>query len=199
MYESYLSDCFPFLRQLVERTSLVSGDIIECGSARCGTSVMLGKHVQKLGLRKKIFALDSYGEGFDEKDLQAEIKSGSTIGADSRTAFRYISFDYVNRKVEKLGLKNVVIPVKGFFRDTLSTLRGPFSLAIIDCDLGTTVRFCLEALLPMMSSQSLIMVDEYGVSTWSGVRPAVEEFVATNLPHIASVDRSAIRLLIEKN
>ena len=49
---------------LLAATALLSGDVIECGSSRCGTSIYIARHLESLGIKKPIHALDSY-EGFD--------------------------------------------------------------------------------------------------------------------------------------
>src|SRR6266849_1470737 len=56
----------------------VEGEIIECGSARCGTSVIMANYLRAQHINKKILACDSF-EGFDRAELEREQKAGLTI------------------------------------------------------------------------------------------------------------------------
>src|SRR6266511_2692059 len=73
-YESGLRDNHGLedLMQQLERVLDVRGDIIECGSDRCGTSVILAKYLKTMGNDKKIYALDMFGSGFDVNELEEE-------------------------------------------------------------------------------------------------------------------------------
>lgn len=59
------------LLEKIEEIRDVEGDIIECGSARCGTTVIMGKYLQKNKISKTIYTCDSF-EGFDKEELKSE-------------------------------------------------------------------------------------------------------------------------------
>src|ERR1044071_3176173 len=42
----------------------IEGEIIECGSDRCGTSAIMAQYLNSIGVEKKIYALDVFGDGF---------------------------------------------------------------------------------------------------------------------------------------
>jgi hypothetical protein len=87
--------------------------------------------------------------------------------------------------------------VYGFFKSTLPRVSGPFSFALIDCGLGVTVQFCLENLFQKMSSGGIVLIDEYVIEAWSGVKPAVDDFIAKNSNTISRIE-DTLPLLIQK-
>jgi O-methyltransferase len=155
-------------------TRVIAGDLIECGSWRCGTSIRMA-----LAADRRVIALDSF-EGFDRAELQKELEAGLT--SLNERSFASTPFDYVTRKVRVLGLQTRVIPTKGYFRDTLPHLQGPFSLGLIDCDMGESVRFCSETVWPRLSAGGHLLFDDY---TAYAVREAVDEFVRRHTNEIA--------------
>jgi len=60
---------------------------------------------------KRIYACDSF-ERFDRAELMKERKSGLTKTSDK--AFTSTSYEYVKKKIKKLGFENTIIPIKGF-------------------------------------------------------------------------------------
>ena len=89
----------------------------------------------------------------------------------------YNSFDYVRKKVRKLGLEDRIVLVRGFFSSTLPGIQNPISMVLVDCDLGSTIEYCLNETFPKLSPGGMILVDEYGSTSWSGVTGAVDNFV----------------------
>src|SRR6266516_1495883 len=124
----------------------IEGDIIECGSSRCGASVIMANYLRTRRVNKKILACDSF-EGFDRAELKREQKAGLTTATDS--AFTSTSYRYVQRKITVLKVHDMVIPVKGYFQDTLPNITGPFCLAFIDCDLRDSLVYAAETLWPI--------------------------------------------------
>jgi hypothetical protein len=160
----------------------LDGDIIECGSSRCGTSLVMAEHLRSRGRQRPIYACDSF-EGFDYEELRREQVTGLTRGRP--TDFTSTSLAYVQAKIARLGATDIVVPVKGFFRNTLPRLQGPWCLVLVDCDLGESVRYCLEALWPRLTGGGRMLVDDYGSTDFQGVRPAVDAFTAAHADTIA--------------
>ena len=50
---------------------MLDGNLIECGSSRCGASIIMANFLQSRGSRKSIFACDSF-TGFDLAELNRE-------------------------------------------------------------------------------------------------------------------------------
>jgi Macrocin-O-methyltransferase (TylF) len=188
MYESYLSGCIPLLKECISKTERVRGDILELGCARAGTTSILAMYLQSVESKRKIYALDSFGDGFDPCDLQQEPLSPEEILARKK-AFHYNSFDYVMKKVRILGLQDRIVLVKGFFSHTLPLITDPLSLVVIDCDLGTTVDFCLRGTFPHLSSGGLVVIDDYNNPDWRGVTPVVDRFIHANQSELTIVSK----------
>ena len=152
----------------------VNGDIIECGSSRCGASIIMAKYLQEKRSDKKIFACDSF-EGFDRDELQREQMVGLTSATNK--SFTSTSFRYVQKKIVALGFQNVVFPIKGYFQNTLPNLTGPFSLALIDCDLKDSLMYSAEIIWPRLTSDGCILFDDYLSPDFKGAKEGVDIFL----------------------
>jgi hypothetical protein len=156
----------------------IEGDIIECGSYVCGTSAIIASYLRSVGVNKKVYALDLFGGGFDLKELEGERQAGLTQAKDS--AFTHTSYGYIKKKIEKLGFSGIIIPVKGFFRDTLPHIDSKFSLALIDCDLKKSITYCAESIWPKLSDKGVMLFDDYEYELYrafKGPKIAVDDFV----------------------
>jgi O-methyltransferase len=181
-YESQLSPAqLEVLLRLLDAD--VPGDIVECGVYRGGTTALMARHLQKRGVRKIIHALDSFS-GFKSDSVEAEIEHG--LEADAREAFRGTSPDYLRHKLKALGLAHMVRVVPGYFEDTLEAIPGPFSLALIDCDLDGPVEYCLNVLWDRMSPGGSLIVDDYANSGYPGARVAAERFLKGRTDAVAT-------------
>lgn len=158
----------------LDRISNIGGDIIECGCSRCGTTVIMAEYLRAKDIRKRIFAYDSF-EGFDLSELQKERSAGLTDSADD--SFTSTSFEYVKAKFKKLGVSDIVVPVKGYFQDTLPQVSTHFCLAFIDCDLQDSLVYCANTLWPLVSSGGRLLFDDYTSKIYLGAKRGVDSFV----------------------
>ncbi len=167
------------LLDLLGRAATLEGDAIECGSSRCGTSLLMAKYMRSLGGQKLVYALDSY-EGFKPEELEAERRLG--IAAPPDDAFKSTTYDYVRQKISKLGFEDVVIPVKGFFEQTLPGLvaNKRFCFAFIDCDLKDSMTYCAKTLWPALVPGGIIAFDDYRSEEFKGARLAVDGFISSS-------------------
>ncbi len=152
----------------------IEGDIIECGSSRCGTSVIMANYLRSRHVSKKILACDSF-EGFDRAELNRERKAGLTSAPSD--SFTSTSYEYVKKKIAVLGLQEQVIPIKGYFQDVLPNITGPFCLALIDCDLKDSLIYSAETIWPHLSSGGRILFDDYLHPDFKGAKLGVDNFV----------------------
>jgi O-methyltransferase len=187
-YESHLYDIIDRLLEIALKQTNSVGDIIECGAARCGTSCIIGMHLKANRIKKRIFALDSFGQGFERRELEDERRAGLTTAQMDH--FTYNSIEYVKKKIRKLGLDNYVIPVDGWFRETLPTIEGPFSFAIIDCDLERSTNECLEYVWPRLSSGGVMLIDDYANHDYQGVKKALDRFLEERIGRISHIHRA---------
>lgn len=183
-YESHISR--EGLRELIthfDLASSVDGDIVECGSAHCGTSIVLAQHAISRGVRKVVFACDSY-QGFDEAELAREHALGLSDVPSS--AFKSASYDYVVRKIAALGMDQWVIPVRGYFQETLPRLSGPFCMALIDCDLRESLLFAARAVWPRLSGGGRILFHDYLNPGFKGAREGTDQFIQAKRSEISN-------------
>ena len=160
----------------------VQGDIVECGSSRCGASIIMANALRAAGSEKKVYACDSF-EGFDREELRKEQQAGLTAISDK--AFTSTSYAYVKAKLRALHVDDMVLPVKGYFKDTLPALGGPFCLAFIDCDLRESMIYCADTLWPRLAAGAIMIFDDYTADDFAGARLAIDEIVASHRQDIA--------------
>jgi predicted O-methyltransferase YrrM len=182
------------LRRLRDASRL-DGDIVECGSARGGSAVIMALALRKDGCAKTIFACDSF-EGFNRQELASERRAGLADAPDR--AYTATSLAYVTRKLRRLGVSDVVKPVPGYFEDTLPALDHRYCLAFIDCDLGKSVAFCARELWPRIVPGGHMIIDDYDDKAWGGVEPAVRAFVSDNEAAIAEHGEEHGMYFVEK-
>jgi len=195
-YESYLDefsnkellDCMNKLKDL-------PGNIIECGCARCGTTSILGNYLKENQIDKKIFALDSFS-GFDEKELSEERQSGLTNSTSKD--FTYSSYDYVMKKIKKLELSEKIMPIEGYFEDTLPNLDSNFCMGFIDCDLSKSISFVTENIWSRLTPGGQLFFDDYGNTEFKGVKIAVDDFIKIHLKEIEEHGKSHRLYYIKK-
>ena len=174
-FESNLdADGLEDLRECLEKVAQLPGDVVELGSSRCGTAIHLARWLRERGIAKVVYACDSF-EGFDRQELAKEQTAKlTTLTDDAHTS---TSFEYVSKKLRALGFAETVKPVKGYFRETLPTLGGPFCLALIDCDLQESMTYCAAWAFEKLVPGGLIAFDDYGSKSLQGAKLAVDEFV----------------------
>ena len=165
----------------IKEVKNIEGNIIECGSARCGTTAIMGNFLIKNKINKQIYACDSF-EGFFNEEIKNEKKRGLTLVKES--AFTYTSYDYVIKKIKKLKLSNKIIIVKGFFNETLSNIDSKFSLALIDADLEQSVTDSAELVWPKLSVGGVMLFDEYKSDEYKGAKLAIDRFVINHKDEI---------------
>ena len=115
-----------------------------------------GKLSKKNNSEKIIYACDSF-EGFNKEEIIKEKEKRLTEASED--AFTYTSYDYIVKK--RLKLDRQIMPVKGFFHNTLSDIDSKFSLALIDADLEVSISQAAESVWPKLSSGGVMLFDEY--------------------------------------
>ena len=173
-YETNLGKGIGELLAQLRLASELDGNVIECGSAYCGASVIMAGLLRSLRKAKVVYALDSF-QGFDRAELAREKEAGLTSAPEK--SYTSIPFDYVKRKIEKLGFENSVIPVKGYFRETLPSVPGGFCFALIDCDLKESIVYCMENIWPRLARGGRVVIDDYAHAGFKGARLGVDYVV----------------------
>ncbi len=179
------------LRELiieVDRCSNVEGIIVETGCALGGSSICIAS-VKK---SKRLYVYDSFGmipapsgrDGEDAHQRYDTIFKGESKGIDGSEYYGYQKNLY--EKVESnfrsiLNIDNLnekgIYLVRGFYEDTLH-INEKISFAHIDCDWYESVKISLQEIVPNLSVNGVIVIDDY--FTWSGCKTAVDEYFINN-------------------
>jgi hypothetical protein len=166
----------------------VAGDIVECGTWLGGASfAMLLVQRYKYGrILKPVWMLDSF-QGLPPADtrdgaaaLQYQANKDAPDYYDNCTA----PLPKVIEAIERFGFSEqeaLVIP--GWFDQTIPLQKASLkSLGIsvlrVDCDWYEPVKYVLDELAPLVSSQGTIILDDY--YSWDGCALATHEFLAEN-------------------
>lgn len=166
----------PFVLGLIENvylTESVKGDIIELGSFRGGSTVMIAQLLKRIGSIKKIFACDTFeGHPYDDKYSNQPKR---------KNQFSNTSVKYVLNKFQRFDVDDKITIVKGLFEETLVSKLADkrFSFAFVDCDLYDSAKYVLEFLYPRLNGGGRIILHDYGDADW-GLTEAVDEWCEKN-------------------
>jgi O-methyltransferase len=166
-----LDDLQACVESLVEDE--VEGDLIEAGTWRGGSAILMRATLDTLRARDRdVWLADSF-QGFPGSG------DGPVVDPDmeemSMLEFLSIPVEEVKASFERLGLGEGVRFVAGFFAQTMPRLRGKrWSLVRLDSDSYEATRDCLEALYPGLAKGGYLVVDDYGAI--EVCRRAVEDY-----------------------
>ena len=157
---------FLLLRFFLSR--LDSGHIVEYGSYRGGNAIFMAYIAKRLYPRMKVYALDSF-EGMPH--------TNKNIDAHNVGDFADVDFEELKERIVELKLDNLVL-VKGFFEstnDAVMKMAKAVSLAHIDCDIATSVKYSYEGVKPFKVDGGYIVFDDATVSSCIGATEVVED------------------------
>jgi len=135
------------------------GDVVECGCFKGSSTTTLSLACSMVG--RRLIVCDSF-EGLPTPTAGDEVHVSLQFGRFER----YSKGEYqgaleeVRSNVTRLGEPRVCTFVKGYFDQTLSSLRGPFSMIFLDVDLHESLRTCLEQLWPKLSEGGFLYTHE---------------------------------------
>lgn len=146
------------------------GHIVEFGSYRGGSAIFLAYVAKKLYPGMKVFAMDTF-EGMPKTDKNIDVHDEGNF-ADT-------DVESLQKRIDELQLYNLVL-VKGLFETTsVKALNqaGLISLAHIDCDIASAVKYSYEVVKPHMVEGGYIVFDDATVSSCIGATEIVEDFL----------------------
>lgn len=160
--EANLSVLLPAFEQSLQ----VPGDVCEFGCFRGATSLKLAYLIQALGLKKTVYAFDTF-EGF-----QIDDPGGGALGigafADNFDAFG---------ELQKWGKVVPLVPVKGDATATCSIIKAPLSFVWLDLDMGVLMEPVLSTIMPYITAETVIGVDDVGRPETPTVEPWIRGIV----------------------
>lgn len=168
MSEENRMNIFLLMRFFLEKIPF--GHIIEYGSYRGGSAIFMAYVAKRLYPGMNVYALDSF-VGMPKTD--------KNVDAHSEGNFSDTDVDSLQARVGELNLDNVVL-VKGLFEDTnagVMAQASEISLAHIDCDIASAVKYSYEGVKPFMVDGGYIVFDDATVSSCIGATEVVEDIV----------------------
>jgi len=163
----------------------IPGDLVECGTWMGGCSYAM-LHVQRAiygEIRRPVWMYDSF-EGMSPPSKEDGNHAAGWYGEQTNLPRDVASNHYciapyplVVAAVAEQGFQDHVILRKGWLADTLPE-RKPDQVAVlrIDCDWYEPVMCCLEQLVPNVSVDGSIILDDY--YAWEGCTLATHEYLA---------------------
>jgi O-methyltransferase len=151
----------------------VEGDMIEAGAWRGGASLLMRATLDTLGDDRTVWVADSF-QGFPQPD--GDDSEAHRVGA---LDFLAVPQEEVAESFDRLGLREGVRLVPGFFEDTLPGLADRrWSLIRLDADTYEPTRLSLDLLYPSLAVGGYLVLDDYGA--FQGCRRAVDQFREEN-------------------
>jgi O-methyltransferase len=159
------------------------GLIIEAGCALGGSAILLARQMpNNCELRVyDVFAMipkPSERDGPDVHERFETINRGKAngLGGDVYYGYQENLYERVCATFSEFGIEpnsERVHLIKGLVEDTLQ-VDAPVSLAHIDVDWYDPVTVCLERIVPRLSDDGFVVLDDY--NDWSGCREAVDDY-----------------------
>ncbi|MDR2864802.1 MAG: TylF/MycF family methyltransferase [Spirochaetaceae bacterium] len=160
----------------------IEGDFIECGVWRGGNSILAAGIFKLYKSDRKIYLFDTFTGMTEPGKKDIRISDGSLQAAINEFASKKClsSLDDVKENFRRYNLLfDNVIFVQGDVLQTLECKSVPSKIAVLrlDTDWYESTRKELEILYPRLSSNGVLIIDDYG--HWGGSKKAVDEYFAT--------------------
>jgi len=159
----------------------IPGAIVECGVWRGGSMMIAAMALLRDHEERDLFLFDTY-EGMPEASAIDRDIYGWSGDARIRTNARAdgswlsVSVEEVQQNMESTGYSPRLIHyVRGLVEDTVpSSAPERIALLRLDTDWYQSTKHELEHLVPRMTSNGVLIIDDYG--HWEGARNAVDEY-----------------------
>ena len=168
------SHMIPFL-ELLKQIKNVEGDILELGTYKGGSTIIMAHLLKKLKSNKTIFACDSFS-GIPYEDKFSKKMYENCVGEFGDT-----NYNYVLEKIKNFGFSKQISVINGLFEDTLYQKLSDkkFSFVLFDCDIYDSTKFGLEFVFPRLANNGIMFFQDYSLDednvVW-GMKQAVDDF-----------------------
>lgn len=170
-------------------TYQVEGDIAEFGCFEGGLSLRMSWLIKELGLKKTVYALDFF-EGFQWDDPHP---AGYLVKGAYRPRFDAYSF------LTESGKRYPIVPIKGDVSQTMHQLTDKtFSFVWIDVDYGLETHNLMRFLETRMAPGAILGIDDYDRPQTPGMKPAVDEEVATRRWKVIHLNLGAFQIFLQR-
>jgi hypothetical protein len=176
-------DALTNLKNNILETNNIEGNIIETGCALGGSAICIALFKNKDKKFNIYDVFDIIPEPTDKDDYNTHkryniIKDGNAKGIGDDVYYGYkndLLKDVINN-FKDFNIdpnENNINFIKGLYKDTL-LINEPVSFAHIDCDFYDPVMNSLNQIVPYLSINGIITIDDY--YCWSGCKKAVNEY-----------------------
>ena len=176
----------------------IPGDFVECGVWKGGSSMMIAKTLQLLGVTdRSLWMYDTY-EGMSEPTAEDRDFAGKTATellkasdkADANSVWCFSSMEEVQHNLTLTGYPMSRISfIKGKVEESIPGAT-PQSIALLrlDTDWYSSTMHELEHLYPLLSNSGVLIIDDFG--HWEGAKKAVLEYFSQQgrMPLINRID-----------
>jgi O-methyltransferase len=163
--------CYQLWLNLAEAAKSGSGDILEVGVWRGGSSALLGYRAKQLGINAKVYLADTF---------EGVVKAGSGDTSYHGGEHSDTSQEIVESLLKKSEVTNYEVLV-GIFPDDLNKeISKRFIFCHIDVDTYDSAQGVVDWVLPKLNSQGIIIFDDYGFYNCTGVTRYVNELKTRN-------------------
>lgn len=163
----------------------VPGCMIECGTWKGGSAMLMLLAARHFGWRGKLLLFDTFAGMPEpgEHDVDYKGNDAHTLMkkvADSRETapvWAYATLDEVKVNVLRVaGDKVEVHFIRGLVENTLeNTKTGVISLLRLDTDFYESTAVEMQILYPKLCHNGILLIDDYG--HWGGCRKAIDEYL----------------------
>ena len=155
------------LYDLVGQLGGLAGDILEVGVWRGGSGCLMAAQAARSDPAATVFLADTFSGVVKASDRDPNYSGGEHSDTSVET---------VRRQADSMGLQNVELLVGIFPDDTQGRLDDRrFKLVHVDVDTYTSAADVTRWIWPRLSTGGVVVYDDYGTPTTSGVRELVDE------------------------
>jgi hypothetical protein len=175
----------------------IPGNFAECGVAAGGSSALLAAVISRHSSSpRRLYSFDTF-EGMPPATLEDTHQGQHAENSGWGTGTCAAPEQSLMEACRRLGVEQIVHPVKGLFSETLPRTReaiGPIALLHVDGDWYSSTRDVLLNLYDQVVDGGFIQIDDYGY--WDGCRRAVEEFQKERgfTFHLQTIDETGVWL-----
>ena len=171
-----LSKIIESIDNVLSHNSNKDSCFVEIGVARGMTSLFIAEHLKRSKIKNNFYCIDTFNS-FTPEDINYEI---NVRGKDKREllGFSYNDFEKWKKNfIDYEMVKPIKADVNKFDFGTLEKI----SFCFLDVDLYNPTKKALKSVLPCLTSNSIIMVDDiFDTRAWDGSDQAFKEFVKEN-------------------
>lgn len=181
--------------------SKISGDFVECGVWRGGSSMIVAHILLELNVKnRKIYLYDTF-EGMSKPTGNDYIVANKKVRAidnwskkqvKDHNEWCYVPLSEVkkNMALTKYPNKNIFF-IKGKVEDTIpKSMPKKIALLRLDTDFYESTKHELIHLFPLLEKKGILIVDDYGC--WAGSKIATDEYFSRHPIFFNRIDSSGI-------